>query len=35
MPDGQWINAGRMTRNDVLELADHYKPGGRAGGAGA
>jgi hypothetical protein len=32
MPDGRWINAGQMTRNDVLELADHYKPGGCASG---
>jgi hypothetical protein len=30
MPDGRWINAGQMTRNDVLELADYYKPGGGA-----
>jgi hypothetical protein len=25
MPDGGWINAGQMTRQDVLALAGHYK----------
>jgi hypothetical protein len=25
MPDGRWINAGQMTKQDILELAGHYK----------
>lgn len=32
MPDGRWINAGQMTRTDVLELAGYYNaanPSGR------
>jgi hypothetical protein len=34
MPDRRWINAGRMTRSDVLELADHWSRQRRRGVTG-